>query len=297
MNGETVKKPFMYFIIAGFCTLSLVSLGCGNTTTGGNAPNSPKDPVQEALDKAQDMDYTVEIIETGNWIGRRGNDNYFGLGGTWTQKGKSYKIYLPPANVPYEVRGGEDSNISWTYIYNDQTRKVTALQHHAAYTATRIEAFSGTRSVVSYPAQGTRSGGWETCNVSCARVSNPIGVVIRDTMSSVNTSTINWQKAADNNYYFQPSNTTKVNIELKGPEGLPSRLSAINIDKNQMISDITFQYSNVGSVPDSAFDMPSDAQFYPKDVTWSFESIHRVGNRAKPGFGFAFAAVGETAGS
>ncbi|MHB9053583.1 MAG: hypothetical protein ACYC5F_06300 [Thermoleophilia bacterium] len=71
---------------------------------------------------------------------------------------------------------------------------------------------------------------------------------------------------SDNNWEFSIPGAGKLTMEMNGPNGLPTKMTEEDAQTGK--TTVTeFVYSNVGSVPDSTFELPSNVQVTPTGGT------------------------------
>ena len=247
-------------------TISTYNNGSSGSSIGGTARTTEESPSQflsRISSATRNGIYTVEISSDVNPSDpKRG----FFTG----QEVRSFKYTQKTNNIRIEITKmfegtwdsgrPQDARIS---IYNDSKKQSATVG---------IVTKSGNPLTVDMNA----TAGWKIfTGISGSRKSDMIMITIEDFLRENKVQQQQIQKQGDS-LIFDASQTyvsgdTKLILECKGPNGMPSRLykkvDDYGANKGGTYPILHFAYENVGSVPDSLFELPNDAHNSVEDST------------------------------
>ena len=227
-------------VIVSFLGLAvlLAADGCGGSSTVDSGtvntrpgpPASAGDSLDQRIEAMKQMEMTVEIIEEGQAIS-----------GRWSQKGGSWRW-----------ESSKESN--YYTIHNKALHKTWKVAVNPGSTALDYKIYLGsevlqTGTLQPGEAVALKISGASESSVKAFDPAAMIGAFVMIPKTG----------GADDVWEIDVPEVGKISIEMKGPNGLPTKIT--NEDSRTGVTTTTqFVYSNIGNVPDSLFELPQNAK-------------------------------------
>ena len=236
-----MRKKIAAIVIVSFLGLvvMLAGGGCGGdgsgaSGTGDAGPNLPAtagNTLNDRIQALKNMEMTVEVIADAD-------EN---LSGKWSQKAGSW-------------RWEASKETNYYVIHNNALQKTWKVAVNPGSTPIDYRIYLGNEVKQSGTLQPGESVALEISSSSESSIEalNPANVMSAFAMIPRTGGT-------DDAWEINDPNVGKITIEMKGPNGLPTKITSEDAQTG-VTSTMQFVYSNIGNLPDSLFELPPNAK-------------------------------------